>query len=223
MIKESRSKDMSKRKRVLISILLLVFTTAISIFVGYRFNTSAQAQQRSGPPDLLTANRRVVELDEPEWRQNIPLTALASESKVIAIGVPIRNGCHRSQDGYQVTTDYEVRLQEVIKGDFQSGSVISLSMPGGLVTEPDRSLLEVRARRVRKMRNGNTYVLFLKKAPAGANTELAPVRGSQGLYEIPQGGTRVIHLGRSTTLPPADDGEEIPVFLQSVRDIVLHH
>ncbi len=213
----------NKKMRILTIICLLVASGIIVVFIGLQINTSAQIGQNfPGDPKSERARRRVVELDDPEWRQNVPLTALASQSRIIAIGVPLRNACNRSQDGNQVTTDYEVRIQEVIKGDVGPDSVISVSMPGGLVTEADRSLLEVRARPVRKMRNGRTYVLFLKNAHPRGNAAFTTVRGSQGIYEIPQNGSRVIHLGRSAELPPADDGEEISVFLQAVRLLADH-
>jgi len=209
---------LQKKTRTLAIICLLVASGLLVVFIGLQINTNAQSGQKAaGDLKTETPRQRVIELDDPEWRQNIPLTALASQSRIIAIGVPLRNSCNRSQDGNQVTTDYEVRIQEAIKGDVTPDSVISVSMPGGLVTEADRSLLEVRARPVRKMQNGRTYVLFLKNAHPNGNAPFTTVRGSQGLYEIPQNGSRVIHLGRSPLLPPAEDGEEISVFLQSVR------
>ena len=134
---------------------------------------------------------------------------------------PVSNACHLSQNG-QVTTDYQVRIQEVIKGNAQPNDLISVSMPGGLVTESNGTLLEARARRIRKMLNLKKYVLFLKNAP-GAGNALTPIRGSQGLYEIPPNGTRLIHLGWSFGIRPADDGPEIVSFLQQIRDLARNH
>ncbi len=208
------------RKRTLAVISILFASGVISVWVGIQISTNAQigqdrGQSPDGPPNQ--SRRRVIEIDEIEWRQDIPLPAKVGQSTVIAIGVPLRNVCRPSQDGNHVTTDYEVQLQEVIKGEVRPGSIISVSMPGGLVTEADQTLLEVRARPVRKMQNGRTYVLFLKAAPSNGNAEFTTVRGSQGLYEIPPNGSRLIHLGRSFELPPADDGEEVSVFVQAVR------
>jgi hypothetical protein len=214
---------LKQTKRTLTIITLIIAIGTISVLIGIQISTNAQTDQSRSqipPGSPSTQPRRVVQIEEPEWRQDIPLGAKVAQSKVVAIGVPVRNVSRWSPDGSQVTTDYDIQIQEVIKGDVQPDSLISVSMPGGLVTESDRSLLEVRARYVRKMQNGKTYVLFLKNAPANGNSPFTTVRGSQGLYEIPQSGSRVIHLGRSFELAPADDGELISVFLQQVRGLV---
>ncbi|MCA1623244.1 MAG: hypothetical protein LC768_15020 [Acidobacteria bacterium] len=211
---------LQQRNRGFALILFVSVSLATGIFVSYQISTNAQNGQKNlQPQDKLQGamnGRKIIELDDPEWRQNVPLQALASESTVIAVGKPLRNACHPSQNGQQVTTDYEVRLEEVIKGNLQPNSLISVSMPGGMVRESNGDLLEVRARHVRKMRNGRTYVLFLKKA-IGKEGILTTMRGSQGIYEIPANGQRVVHLGRSFELPPADDGQEVSAFLQAVR------
>lgn len=184
------------------------------LFLVHRAFLYAQDGQSYNTP----RPHRIIETEEPEWRINVPVQALVNESRIIAVGVPLRNQCRQAQNG-QVTTDYQVRLQEVIKGNVQPEAVISVKMPGGLVTEADGTLLEARARRVRKMQNGKTYILFVKNAP-GQGDSYTPLRGSQGLYEIPLNGNRVIHLGRSFDLPPANDGELVSVFLQQIRALV---
>jgi hypothetical protein len=50
-----------------------------------------------------------------------------------------------------------------------------------------------------------------------------PFSGSQGLFEVPGSNSRVIHLGRSFDLPPADDGEFASLFLQQIRNITSTH
>lgn len=194
---------------------LMVIGGTISVAAVYQNLTYAQSPASPGAPRAEVRPRRVIELDEPEWRHNVPLQALASESRIIAIGVPLRNICSLAPNG-QITTDYQVNVQEVVKGNVEPNEIISVKMPGGVVIENDGSLLEGRTRQVRKMQNGKRYILFLKNAP-GSHGSFVPLRGSQGLYEIPLNRTRVNHLGRSFLLPPADDGEEISAFLQAVR------
>lgn len=208
-----------QKNRGLLLILFLTVFAGVSVLIAHRISTNAQTPPEeptvANDPQGKKRPPRIVELDEEEWRQNVSLQTLAKESRLIAVAQPIRNVCRLSPNG-KVTTDYEVKLQEVIKGDFQPDSLVSVSMPGGLIRDENGELLEVRAGRVRKMLNGKIYVLFLKKA-GGPNNEFTPVRGSQGIYEIPRNGSRVIHLGRSWELPPSDDGELVSVFLQKVR------
>lgn len=201
----------------------LVLTAAILITMqslGWRGVTYAQsyephltrATDAQNGPDLPT---QVVELDEPQWRINVPLKTLASESNLIAIGRPILNRYRQSPDG-QVMTVYQVRLQEIITGNRTAGTTIVVTMPGGLVRERNGGWLRVRTRRLRKMENGKLYVLFLKDGGREPRV-MTTVRGSQGIYELPRGGSRVIHYGRSLERPGADDGEEISSFLQTIR------
>jgi hypothetical protein len=145
------------------------------------------------------------------------MQALVSESRLIVVGVPQRNSCHQSQNGH-ITTDYQIQIQEVLKGTAQPNTIIPVQMPGGLITESNGNLLEARTRQIRKMQNGKKYIIFLKNAPGGGDT-FATLRGSQGLYEIPPNGTRVIHLGRSFLLPPANDGEIVSVLLDQIRSL----
>ncbi len=161
---------------------------------------------------------RVLEMDQPEWRQNLPLQSQVNQSRLVAVGEPVRNASRRSPDGQRITTDYDVRLIDVFKGIAVAGSMISVKMPGGWVTEDDGVILDARARRVRKMENGKRYMMFLRNA-ADSDDAFIPLRGSQGLYELPRNGSRVRHLGRSFDLPPADDGELVSLFLQQIRDL----
>lgn len=84
---------------------------------------------------VLTRKERprevLIEIDDPEWRVNLPLPALINQSIVVAIGVPIRNVCRQSQNG-DVTTDYEVRVQEVIKGQTTLMQLSRLKCRAGL-------------------------------------------------------------------------------------------
>lgn len=213
---------MTTQKRNRISVVIVVsltITAAMGFYLSKRLQTQAQSvteSVQSNKPQDRRIYPKISLLDEPEWRESVSLEVLGRESKAIVIGKALRNVSRQSANGQEITTDYEVRIQEAIKGDLQPNATITVSMPGGLVRKADGSLHEVRTPRVRKMQNGKTYALFLKaKNP---NDDLfTPLRGSQGIYEIPANGTRVVHLGRSPELPPADDAPEINAFLQTIR------
>lgn len=203
-----------KRKQALFIGFTISFVVISGIFLSRLLLTQAQNAEPRTQPNL--AGARIVDLDEPEWRQNVTLEVLGREGSVIVIGKPLSNVCRLSANEHQVTTDYRFEVQEVIKGDFNPNSVIVVKMPGGIAKQSDGTLLDVRTHRVRKMQNGKTYAVFLKGGNR-QNDSLVPLRGSQGIFEIPATGTRVIHLGRPFNLPPADDGPEINAFLQTIR------
>ena len=134
-------------------------------------------------------------------------------------GDTIRNFCRWSESGHQITTDYQVKVKEVIKGNVNVDSVITVRMPGGLMMERDGSILNVRAQRIRNMLNGKRYVMFLKNA-AGSGDAMMPLRGSQGLFEVTLNGLRVLHTESFLDISSDQSGEELPVFLQKIRELM---
>ncbi|HSK72842.1 MAG TPA: hypothetical protein VK892_14165 [Pyrinomonadaceae bacterium] len=211
-------KNQINRSIALILIVLVIISAGVilSKYTRTQAQNSVNTQRTPERLQQAMARRQVIELDDPQWRQNVALPTLGAESTTIIIGRALRNVSRQSASESVITTDYDIEVQEIIKGNLQPNSTVSVSLPGGLIKQADGSFLEVRTRNLRKMRNGRTYVLFLKDA-AGQNSGMTTVRGSQGIYEIPQNGQRVIHLGRSFELPPDDDGQEISVFLQAIR------
>jgi hypothetical protein len=212
--------ERQKRNRAFIALAAALTITAAS---GFYFSKRQpmQAQTVAQPAQTNTPrgtriNPKVTLLDEPEWRENVSLEVLGRESKAIVIGKPIRGVTKQSANGNEVTINFDVQIQEAIKGDLQPNATIKVSMPGGLIKEADGTLHEFRTPRVRKMTPGKIYALFLKAKNPNDNL-FTLLRGSQGIYEIPANGTRVVHLGRSFDLPPADDGPEINAFLQTIR------
>lgn len=210
---------MIKQNRIFILLAAALMIAAAGFYSTRLIQTQAQSNTQSeqsnrGQGTIIYPQVRL--LDEPEWRESVSLQVLGRESDAIIIGKPIRGVSKQSANGQQVTTDYDVRIQESIRGDFQPNATITVSLPGGLIRQADGTLLEVRTPRVRKMTPGKIYALFLKARNPHDNLFM-PLRGSQSIYEIPNNGTRVIHLGRSFDLPPADDGPEINAFLQAIR------
>lgn len=210
-----------KRSRFVLVIGGALVLLAIG-FVGHRVSTTAQTQNEVKEKPVIETNlnngRRVIRLDEAEWHQDVPLPALVRESRIIAIGIPTRNVGRLTQNGQSVITDYEFRIQQVIKGNMQPNSTISVIMPGGMARENTGNLIQAQSLGVRKMQNQKRYLVFLKNS--GDQEVYETLRGSQGIYEIPQNGTRLIHLGRSFRLAPADDGPVISSFLQEIRNLV---
>lgn len=115
--------------------------------------------------------------------QYTDLNELASHSTAIIIGTAQHNSCQLSADEKRITIDYEVAVQDVIKGDLQKGRALTVSLPGGKVRFDDGTTAEVRAPWFKKMENGKTYVLFLD---AGSDLgKFVTAGGPQGVFEMP--------------------------------------
>lgn len=206
-------------KRGHIGLLLIVIVAAFGVLIGHKGLGHAQGSKQVIDARLSPPNWQTLDLDEPEWGQKLPLTALVHQSRSIIIGVALRNICRQLHDGTYVT-EYGVLVEEVIKGSSRPDDIIIVRMPGGRFTLADGTILEARTRSVRKMQNDKRYIMFLKPAAGSPGNAFNSLNGSQGLYEIPSNGSRVVHLGRPLGLPLADDGEEIAPFIDQIRSFV---
>jgi hypothetical protein len=113
------------------------------------------------------------------------IAEVAESSSVVITGTPQSNRCRLSEDETSITINYQVNVQEVIKGDLQPGSTVTVKLPGGKVTFPDGTSAEVRAPWFKWMQNRHTYVLFLNVDADG--TAYVTTGGPQGVFEIPAG------------------------------------
>ena len=120
---------------------------------------------------------------------------VARHSTAIIIGTAGTNRCRLSADEREVTIDYEVTVQQVLKGNLQPNSTVTVSLPGGRVHFTDGSTAEVRTPWFRKMQQGGTYILFL--TPRGNETYMT-TGGPQGVFGLAAGvsGTVESHSGR---------------------------
>jgi hypothetical protein len=145
------------------------------------------------------------------------LQDLTQGSALIVVGTPLRNKVNIDEEGDLITTDYDVVINEAVKGNVSQGSIIEVSLPGGRVEFPDGTSAEQRTPDLRKIDNGKRYVLFLHQRRPGT-AEFA-VTGGQGIFEIPDDGSGIKPHG-SLADPAAAENKDKPValFLQQVRD-----
>lgn len=108
---------------------------------------------------------------------------VARNSSAIIIGTPQGNRCRLSADETRITINYQVNVQQVIKGDLQTGNSVTVKLPGGKVMFPDGTSAEVRTPWFKWMENRHTYVLFLTAENDG--TSFITTGGPQGVFEIP--------------------------------------
>ena len=73
------------------------------------------------------------------------IAEVAESSSAVIIGTPQSNRCRLSEDETSITINYQVNVQEVIKGDIQPGSTLTVKLPGGKVTFADGTSAESNA------------------------------------------------------------------------------
>lgn len=148
------------------------------------------------------------------------LADLANHSTMVIIGTPQRNTPTVSSDGKSISLDYSVRAEYVYKGKLQSGSLITVSLPGGRVRFDDGSVAEIMTPWFKKMQNGKTYALFLRSG--AANDQFVTTGEAQGVFEIPT--TRddrvvKVHSGLPANSVRKYQGQDVKIFLAELRRV----
>jgi len=189
---------------VSISIVLVTLTTLVDVPLGQsqaplnvdEHKKLVEAIRRGGYREAAKLRGRYVGIKDASWDLNFNLETLTKTSTAIVIGLPQRGVGQLSSNGSEITTNYNVIIEKVIKGRLPLNSIIEVSLPGGKVDFDDGTSAEIQTPGFKRMRIGKKYLLFLY---ANRNdTDVFPLTGgSQGLYEITAGG-KVIAQGRPT-------------------------
>jgi hypothetical protein len=170
-----RSYLQTKTGLILVSVVSLC--VVLLMIFNWRKLTTIEAQESANP------RTEVREVDDPEWRQGLSLSEMMQRSSLVIVGDALSGTSRLSQNGQTITTDYQIRVRETIKGSLAPRSIVSVSLPGGMIKKPDGTLFEIRARKFRYMVRNKVYVLFLKEVPSSEGVFTA-VRGPQGIYEL---------------------------------------
>jgi hypothetical protein len=113
---------------------------------------------------------------------------LAKRSDIIVVGRAIGQRPRMRPDGNFITEDFQVRVQDVIKGDLPSGQSIVVSMPGGAQRFRDGSVAAVIPTGVRRAEKGGTYFFFLRaKRGKSAFKGYLLASATQGLFALKEG------------------------------------
>lgn len=128
-------------------------------------------------------NGRYVATEYPaDLRSFTSLTDLVGGSHAVVIGKAISNSSDLDPSGRTLTIDYAVKIEHVYKGSVTAGETTTVSLPGGIKRFADGTSAEVRTPWLKKMINGGTYLMFLKRSSDRRWSIVAPPRG---LFEIP--------------------------------------
>jgi len=109
---------------------------------------------RPGPKDAEIAFR-------PEWQFNFPALPV-DQSDALIIGEVLNAEAHRSENKLNVFSNFEVKVDEVLKGsNLTAGSVINVQRIGGFVNYPNGKKVLFRLVGNGMPAVGSRYVLFL--------------------------------------------------------------
>ena len=96
----------------------------------------------------------------PEWQFNFPALPIA-KSEAIVIGEVLKGEAHRSDNKMNVFSNFEVRVDQVLKGNLNVGNVINIERIGGFVKYPSGRKVLFRLSGNGMPGIGSRYVFFL--------------------------------------------------------------
>lgn len=177
-----------------------------------------EALRRGGYRELARIKGHHVGNIDPNWDWSLfNMEELTKNSVAVIVGIPRRSKAQLSPSGQSVVTEYEVGVQEVIKGEISQGDTLKVSLPGGKVDFDDGSSVELNTPGFERMVDNNSYVLFLYARHDGGDAYLL-TGGPQGLFELPSNSTNVKPHGRLTD-PAVKEakGKTVQSFLEDVH------
>lgn len=142
---------------------------------------------------------------------------LTKNSAAVIVGRFTKKLDARIPDSKVIFTDYEVTVEELVKGDLKQAKTIVVTIPGGRFYFEDGTSAEQLTPTFEQPRIGRRYALFLTQEAAVPSVFFLS-GGPQGIFDIEDGSSVRSH-GR-TEDPGAVEtkGKDRESFLKNVRD-----
>lgn len=180
------------------------------------------ALRRGGVREAAKLKGQYVGDFDPHWDFGLfDIEALTKNSTAVVVGHVVKKlGGRLSDSGNVIFTDYEVVVNETIKGGLMNGSTITIALPGGSIEFDDGTSAEQRTPEFEHVKPGSGCTLFLTKGMESGDVYTL-TGGPQGLVEIMSDGTLKAH-GRPTdpialeTKDP-NKGKNKDTFIKEVR------
>ena len=187
-------------------------------------NTSSEVEaiRRGGLKEAARIKRHYVSNTNTSYWMKYDLESLTKNSVGIIIGVPVSNASQLTADGQFITTEYQVKVRESIKGSFLPDEIVRVSLPGGKVVFEDGTSAEIKTPDLERMESGKTYTLFLsqtKNTDGGFNL----TGGGQGLFELSTDKSIVKPHGHDKDIVQKYKNKNTEEFLDEIRAAVRKH
>ncbi len=155
---------------------------------------------------------------DPHWDWGLfSIESLTKNSAAVIVGRVTKKLDARLIGGRLIFTDYEVGVDEVLKGNINQSKTIVVSIPGGRIHFEDGTSAEHTTLKFEPVRIGRAYTLFLMQEDELPSVFLL-FGGPQGLFDIEDSSSARSH-GRADdpgAVETKDKNRES--FLKDVRD-----
>jgi hypothetical protein len=222
--------QLTPRKPLLL--LLIVFTlTGLAVIYGKDAATQSSAQKRESPDPVIDAvrkgglkegariKRRYVNSESTTGWAKYDLESLTSHSGAVIMGTPLSSVSSLTSNGERITTEYQIKISRIFKGQLQENGVIRVVVPGGKVIFEGGTSAEILTPDLGSITKNETYVLFLHLSKD--NTEIFQLTGGgQGLFEVPSSAWGVKPLGDKKDLVQRHKDQSVKDFLDEIQNAV---
>ena len=144
--------------------------------------------------------------------------SLTKNSAAVIVGRFTKQLDTRLLEGKAIFTDYEVALEELIKGDLKQGQTIVVTLPGGRIFFEDGTSAEQTTPTFEHPLIGHVYTLFLKQEAALPSVFFLS-GGPQGLFDIEDSSGVKSHGRPEDPAAVETKGQNRESFMKNVREL----
>lgn len=219
------------RKRLLLLMILSTVTGAALIF-GKSASTQSSSTQELESADQLTnavrkgglregarIKKRFVSTESTTGWAKYDLESLTSNSAAVVMGTPLNSSSSLTANGERITTEYQIKVSRIFKGQLPENSLIRVSVPGGKVIFEDGTSAEILTPDLGPITKNQTYVLFLH--PSKNDTDIFQLTGGgQGLFEVSSSAGAVKPLGDKKDILQRHKDQSVNDFIEEIERAV---
>ena len=217
--------------------LLVIGTSLVVLVFSFLFvrnvNTQSASKQKSQEPDpVVEAIRRgglreaarlkkhYVSSERTTGLAKYDLEALTQTSSQIIVGTPRFSSSILTTSGESIVSEYEVTIQQILKGNFQESQLVRIKVPGGKVVFDDGTSAEINTPDLGPIKEHQSYVWFL--TPKDSSSQLFQLTGGgQGLFELSE--SLVRPRGDRVDVVQKHKDQRAAEFIEAIRTYVNKH
>lgn len=140
--------------------------------------------------------------------------SLSESCDMAIIGTPVSSESKLINDGREIVTEYQVKVQEPIQGKAQWDEVVTVALPGGKIAFADGTTAQLDVADLPRLQIGHRYVLYLGLAKPLDIYE--PMGGPEGIFELTSDG-KVLPFATSQYTEAAAKNDDALEFVEKVR------
>jgi hypothetical protein len=176
-----------------------------------------QALQRGGLREAAKLKGVYVTEYNPHWEWGqFNVEALTKNSVAVIVGRVTKKLDARLLDGKVIFTDYEVAVEELVKGDLKQGQTAVVTLPGGRIFFEDGTSAEQTTPTFEHPVVGRAYTLFLMQEAAVPSVFFLS-GGPQGIFSIEDGDVVRSHGRPEDPAAVETKGKDRESFMKNVR------